>query len=126
MYVTVAMMGEQPCVPLDGVVVVNGFRLSLPALFPLVNLAHLSQFQIFTRFYMAIPPWKSPAKAEFLMDTQLTFVDYMGTILCYAARLLAQRLVQFPSPCVASKKGKVGTEKEYLENMKGTLFKIKI
>ncbi|OPJ80353.1 hypothetical protein AV530_010688 [Patagioenas fasciata monilis] len=92
MYVTVAMMGEQPCVPLDGVVVVNGFRLSLPALFPLVNLAHLSQFQIFTRFYMAIPPWKSPAKAEFLMDTQLTFVDYMGTILCYAARLLAQRL----------------------------------
>lgn len=46
---TAAMMGEQPCVPLDGVVVVNGFQLSLPAHFPLVNLAHLSQFQIFTR-----------------------------------------------------------------------------
>lgn len=35
---------------------------------------------------MAIPPWKSPAKAEFLMDTQLTFVDYTGTILCYAGK----------------------------------------
>lgn len=49
MHVTEAMMGEQACVPSDGVVVVNGFQLSLPALFPLVNMAHLSQFQIFTR-----------------------------------------------------------------------------
>ena len=35
---------------------------------------------------MAIPLWKSPAKSEFLMDTQLTSVDYMGTILRYAGK----------------------------------------
>lgn len=29
-------------------------------------------------FYMGIPPWKSPAKTEFLIDSQLTSVDYKG------------------------------------------------